>query len=441
KPQPPIASNGFAVTKAIVNDRVGNVSEYLFDYENRLLRLRQFTGRAVPGVTSTETNNRPTGPLRASDPVFFETDYQWNLDSRPTQITFPNGNSVTNTYELALNPNASRRSRGNLRIRQSLPGPLGGDQAAITETFVYDTTFGCACGFNFATQATDGRGNTTYNSYDSHGNKTNTIPPIPSAAESFVWNQYGQRTVHVLPDNGSGYHRTDVMNYYTNGPQAGYLPQSIVDANGLALTTSYGYDTVGNVILITDPRGNNSTNVVNQLNQVVRQISRPVSTANGLVSYQRDTYYDANNNVVQVNVQNINDQGVLQSNAYLTNTMAYDILNYPVSIAQEVDPTHNVVTAYAYDANRNRILTSYGQATSGADPFNILGAAYDERNLVYRAIRGQGGPIQSTTQYNYDGNLNLVETIQGLEDAAAPRIANFTWDGYNRRTSLTDPMA
>ena len=378
--------------------------------------------------------------MRASDPVFFETDYQWNLDSRPTQITFPNGNSVTNTYELALNPNASRRSRGNLRIRQSLPGPLGGDQAAITETFIYDTTFGCACGFNFATQATDGRGNTTYNSYDSHGNKTNTIPPIPSAAESFAWNQYGQRTIHVLPDNGSGYRRRDTMTYYATGTQNGYLSQQIVDSQTLALTTSYQYDMVGNVVRTVDPRGNDSTNIVNQLNQVVQEISRAVSTTSGLVRYQRYLSYDANNNLVQVDVQNVDANGVLSANPYLTTTYAYDILDHLTNTVQEVDQAHNVVTQFAYDANRNRTLARSGEAANGHQPNNVLSTLYDERNLPFRVIRALGDPGQSTTQSDYDGNGNLLRTSQGLEDIAAPHVTTYANDGYNRLATTADAM-
>jgi RHS repeat-associated protein len=440
KPQPPIASNGFAVTKAIVNDRVGNVSEYLFDYENRLLRLRQFTGRAVPGLTSTETSNRPTGPLRASDPVFFETDYQWNLDSKPTQITFPNGNSVTNTYELALNPNASRRSRGNLRARTTLPGPLGGDQAAITETFVYDTTFGCACGFNFATQATDGRGITTYHAYDDRGNRTNTIYPVLSTVEDFEYNAFGQMTAHVLPDNGSGYRRRDTITYYATGTQNGYLSQQIVDSQILALTTSYQYDTVGNVVRMVDPRGNDATNVVNQLNQVVEEISRAVSTTSGLVRYQRYLSYDADNNLVQVDVQNVDANGVLAANPYLTTTYAYDILDHVTNTVQEVDQSRNVVRQFAYDANRNRTLARSGEAANGHQPNNVVSTLYDERNLLFREIRALGDPGQSTTQSDYDADGNLIRTSQGLEDGAGVRYTIFGYDGFNRRTTTMDAM-
>lgn len=303
---------------------------------------------------------------------------------------------------------------------------------------LYDTTFGCSCGFNFATQVTDGRGNTTYHAYDNHGNRTNTIHAVSSAVEDFEHNSYGQPTAHVLPDNGSGYRRRDVMTYYTNGPQAGYLRQQIVDSQNLALTTTYEYDAVGNVLRLIDPSGDDSTNIVNQLNQIVREISHAITTSNGVVRYQRDFVYDANNNVVQADVQNVDESGGVSTNGYLTTTYAYDDLNRLTNVTQEVDPSHNVVTQYAYDASGNRILVVNGEASNGHQPNNVVSTLYDERNLLYREIRAPSDPAQSTTQFDYDANGNLSRTSQGLEDA--PLSTLYAYDGFNRRTTTTDAM-
>src|SRR5206468_6011113 len=124
----PALSNYFARIKVILNDRVGDVSESLYDAGNRGVDRRAFTGRAVPGTPTTETQNRPAGQLRTNDPPYFETRMEWNADSLLTRIVHPNGNSMENTYELVLNPAADPRARGNLRSRRQLPGPLGGDQ-------------------------------------------------------------------------------------------------------------------------------------------------------------------------------------------------------------------------------------------------------------------------------------------------------------------------
>ena len=437
-PQIPGVGNDFATIKIIVNDRVGNVSEYLYDGGNRCVDHRAFTGRAVPGQTTTETVNRPANPLRPADPAYFETHYQWNIDSRPTRIVYPNGNVVENTYELALDANAPRRYRGNLRTRRQLPGPLGGDQAEIVEQFEYNTgAGGCCGGDNFVTRAVDGRGNETLHNYDAHGNRTHTQHRIASIVEDWEYNTFGQMTAHVLPDNGSGSRRRDEMTYYAGGPQKGYLQGQIMDAGGFNLLQTYEYNAVGDVIRQVDPRGHDTLYLVNALDQVVRQTSREVTNGSG-VRYQRDTYYNANDNVVRADIQNIDELGILQANTHFTTTFDYEILNRPIRMTQEVDPGHNVVMEYAYDANRNRTLVRNGEAVNGNQPANIVSTFYDERDLLFREIRAVGSADQSTTLSDYDTNGNLSRTSQGLE--SIPRNTLYTYDGYNRRIARTDPM-
>ena len=296
--------------------------------------------------------------------------------------------------------------------------------------------------FNFVATGTDGRGNVTTYSYDANGNRTNVINRIPSIVEDLQYNSYGQMTAHTLPDNGSSHRRRDMMTYYSSGPENGYLQSRVVDNSGFNLTTTYQYDGVGNPIRVVDPRGNDSTNIVNALNQVVRQISRPVATAtNGPVRYQNDFYYDANDNVVRVDVQNRDDSGaVAASIPAFTTTSTYDILNDVLSRTQEADTNHNVVTAYSYDADQNRILTRFGEATAGRQIDNVVQTTLDERDLTFLEIRAPGSSIQSSTQYDYDSNGNLIRASQGLEDGLHARVTLYAYDGYDRRVTTTDPM-
>ncbi|MCI0633023.1 MAG: hypothetical protein L0206_03785, partial [Actinobacteria bacterium] len=132
---------------AIVNDRVGNVSDFLFDERGRCVRLREFTGRANPDMPTTATLNRPQNRLRAGDPPVFETFWRHNEDSLVTAVVHPNGNETRHVYELELDPQAPWRSRGNLRELHRLPGthqPVG-NQNAIVETFEYHMGFGGCC--------------------------------------------------------------------------------------------------------------------------------------------------------------------------------------------------------------------------------------------------------------------------------------------------------
>jgi RHS repeat-associated protein len=439
-PQLPGADNNESTLKVIIRDRMGNVMENYYNAGGLLALTREFTGRADPTQPTTEVANRPIGKLRPDDPAFFETRCEYNLDSQQTRIVYPNGNVKEMVYEADLNPDTSAKTRGNLRIVRSLPGAHtpAGDQPVLTEEYEYDSGFGCpACGFNFVTKYTDRRGNLTLSQYDDRGNLLARTNRIASIVDTFAYNERGQMTNHVTPDNGGGYHRADAMVYYTSGPQNGYLKQEIRDANTLALATTYEYDAVGNVVRKIDPRGNETRFVVNQLNQVVREIFPEVIPGSG-VRYQTDSYYDANNNKVRVDVLNVDDQGVLRPNDHFTTTYEYEILNNLVRQTREVSPTNSVVIEYGYDANRNRNLVRYGEATAGRQPDNVVRTDFDERNFFFREIRAPGASLQSTLQHDYDANGNRVAIRQGTEDA--PRIVQQVYDGYNRRVAAVDAM-
>jgi len=443
-PQTPGLDNNQAVIKTIVNDRVGNVTEYFYDVGNRLVLLREFTGRANAGDFTTEASNRPTGKLRSDDPDFFETRYEYNADFRPTRIIHPNGDITENVYEADLNPNAPPRTRSNLRVVRRLPGthlPVG-DQDLIEESFEYNSDFGCAgCGFNFVTKYTDGRGNITQSQYDERGNLTNRMHQIPSITEQFEYNARGQMTKHIQPDNGNGSRRVDVMNYYEGGPQFGYLRQEISDAPNFALTTTYEYDVVGNLLKKIDPRGHDTQYIVNQLDQIVREISPEVVDGSG-IRYTKDFFYDANNNLIRIETQNrvaLADGGdIVTANPSWTTTFDYEILNKLIRKSEEVEAGRFRVTEYAYDGNRNRTVARFGEATAGRQTNNVVQMLYDERNLPFREIRGPGSPDQSTTQSDYDGNRNLVRAQQGIEEA--PRVTEMMYDSYDRLVQRIDPM-
>ncbi|UCC29379.1 MAG: hypothetical protein JSU86_14400 [Phycisphaerales bacterium] len=456
-PQTPTSENGFAITKTIVNDRNGNVREYFYNASNQAVIQREYTGQADPDLPTTETQNRPTGQLRPGDPPYFESRWLYNAHSLPTLVIHPNLNGELFVYDES-NPNP--RSRGNLLEHCWLPGPLGGDQVQICEYFEYDDGFGGCCGTNFVIRHVDGRGNETLHDYDEHGNRIHTTHRIPSIVEDWEYNPCGQMCAHILPDNGSGHRRRDEYAYH---PQplpdceqcGGYLKDEIVDATGFALTTTYEYDDVGNITRVTDPRGHDTQYVYNQLNQVVREISREVTDGSG-VRYERDTFYDANDNVVRVDIQNIDDQGnVVSENIHFTTIYEYEILNYRIRSCEEAgshdvprDPPkldcselpegEFITTEYEYDENRNRTLVRYGEAVEGRQPYNMVRTLYDERDLVFREIRAEGDPDQSTTQYDYDGNRNRTRVSRGLEDIL--RVTDYTYDGYDRLVSSLDPM-
>ncbi len=450
----PEASNNFATLRVIRNDRVGNVEEWFYNSCNRVVMIREFTGRANPGLVTTDTANRPTGQVRATDPAFFETRYTWNNDALPTLVLFSNGNSIENTYELALNPMAERRSRGNLRQTRRLPGPLGGDQSQIVELFTYDPSS------NLCASHTDGRGNTTTYTYDPAGNRLQTVHRVSTAVENFQYNAFGQMTRHILPPNGSGFRREDAFTYYPPlDIMHGLQSSARVDDTGFGLTTTFEYDAVGNMTRIVDPLGNDDLFVFNQLNQVVLHRSRAVMLGSppAPVRYETETFYDANNRAAHASVLNVNEEGIADAaNPHLTTLQEFDVLNNVVRTCREKGsfnvprnppqlscaglPTTEFITGEnEYDGNRNLSLTRNGQAVLGADPTNVVALAYDERDLLYREVRAPGSDDQSSVQCDYDGNGNLIRRLIGLESVPV-RTVTTQFDGYDRAVLVTDPM-
>jgi RHS repeat-associated protein len=437
-PQAPDAGNNYTIARTITNDRVGNVTEHFFGNRNQLLMLRQYTGRADTDLpTSINPDaNPPTNKLRSSDPDYFETRYQYNSEYLPTQVDYPNGNYVTNVYEIDIHPDAAARSRGNLRETHRYAGSLGGDQTQIDESFEYNPNF------NFITRYTDARGNETLYDYDPNGNRIRTEyirPSDPNIVHQWQYNGFGQVTDHNLPDNGNGSKRKDSYSYYSNlaDPHYGYLKDVVIDADNFALTTTYEYDAVGNVIGITDPNGNDTQFIYNQLNQVVRRISHEVTGSSG-VRYESDTHYDENDNVVRVDIRDIDDHGILQPDPNITTIYEYDLLDRLIRTTAEVDDGNSVVTEYEYDDNSNLILTRSGEATNGNQPDNVVRTLYDERDMLFQVIRAEGDSNHSTTQYDYDGNGNIISVHEGLEDT--PHTTTSQYDGYNRRINVIDPM-
>jgi len=143
-------SNSFATVQTIVNDYVGNVSEYLFDSRQRCVSVREFTGRANPALPTTATENRPSGKLRPEDPDYFETRWEWNADSLCKREVGPGGQQVQCVYESDFDKSTPARKRADCRVVREIASgggvDLDGDGVADTSERVwhyeYDPRFG-----------------------------------------------------------------------------------------------------------------------------------------------------------------------------------------------------------------------------------------------------------------------------------------------------------
>ena len=123
------------ISRTTITDRRGNQTHHDFSPLGHMVRKTEVLA---------DQNDAVTG---------FSYDDEGNLLTQ----TFPEGNSLTNTYDSS---HASRRSQGNLLRTLQLPGPRGGAQGNKISNFTYEPIF------NQLRSSTDPRGNTTTYSFD-----------------------------------------------------------------------------------------------------------------------------------------------------------------------------------------------------------------------------------------------------------------------------------
>ena len=110
------------IFQTTATDRNGNVTQYQFNQLYNVVDVQQMT-RGV----------------RAGDPSFYETKYQYDQDYRLLQETLPQGNTFTYTYDTT---NPERFSQGNLlSVTETPDAARGGDQTAVTTTYTYEPIY------------------------------------------------------------------------------------------------------------------------------------------------------------------------------------------------------------------------------------------------------------------------------------------------------------
>jgi len=123
------------VFRTTVTDRNGNRTEYQSNQLGNIVRSREFANRKI----------------RARDPEFFETRYEYNKDGELTRLTSSEGNRTDYVYD---EQNSDRFQQGNLLSQTMTPDRTrGGDQASIKSATTYEPIY------NQARTAIEPRGN------------------------------------------------------------------------------------------------------------------------------------------------------------------------------------------------------------------------------------------------------------------------------------------
>ena len=460
-----------ATTLCIVNDRRGVVTEYRLNDRGNPVSEQVFTGFADPGLVTTTVDNRPSGPLRGTDPIYFETTAEYDTEGKPEHLTLPRGNRVELVYDAAA---PERHGEDDPILVTRDVGAVGGTVPLLQTAVTYEPEH------HLVETLTDPRGHTTSYFYDYQEAQLGDLngdgvtdgalglpvrierPPVTvglaaAGGDQVVvvtleYNPFGQLVRRV---DGAG-EVTEYAYYPENDPDGdgedlvpgldpatgGYLREVRVDPGGLGLAVEFQYDRVGNPVAVTDARGHTTTVEFNQLDQVVRIQSPALDAfdADGSAVYERSFLYDANDNVVATweELENSADDSLADTPGFdrataLEVRLEYDVLDNVTAVTREVGglaqfPDSSVRTELEYDASENLVVTRHPNGDEDA-------RLYDERDLLFQAVVGAAdyALAASVTTLDYDPNGNLARTTH-------PNPANvetFAYDGFDRLAGRT----
>jgi RHS repeat-associated protein len=358
--------------------------------------------------TTKRTYDLAGRPLRVTDATDNSTETSFDLAGRPIEVKDLNSSgttlrSTTFGYDLAGNQ-ISQTSAEQHTIRQSfdalnrpvtLTEPVSGSEEIVTR-FGYDSN-------GARTKLTDGRGNTTWTTYNSLGLVEKVIEPAT-----------------------------------TQHP------------NEADRTWTYGYDKAGNNTSIHQPGGVQITRAYDHLGRLTQENGSGGSAATA----QRTFDYDPAGQLTTAGDYTLeyNDRGLLTKLAQPTSqpvTMAYDEsgnLTQRVDaagtaaftwddanrVATASDPVTGRTWTYGYDkVNRVESLTSTNPANTQTFGYDDLGRATSQ------ILTSSTGTELAKITYGWDKDDNLTtKTTTGLAGAGAN---SYTYDHANRLTSWTAP--
>jgi RHS repeat-associated protein len=335
-------------------------------------------------------------------------------------ITFPEGNTITYTYDVG-SPNL--RARANVIAVEKDPGTRGGPM--LTAAFAYDERYNLLSG-----ASTDFGGNPITYSVTSDGRDVEEIRFGAAGTMSVDYDDHGQVESITTPDGL----RVELDYDAASGFKT-------AERNG-GIETGFGYDSsvaglLGMPASITLPRGAAIGNQYDERLQLTQM------TRGGLTEKRA---YDENGNVVKID-------RTVGSGASRVEERRYDQINFLEEVkllGVEVDGAPaDLTTKFTPDAaGRVHEVTYPGGETKTLE--------YDDRGHLTKMTLGQyveeytrdrhgnllelkqGGDVTRT--YVYDGHDRLIELHKKLD--TGEEVTTFSYFGAGELASLlvTDPM-
>lgn len=260
---------------------------------------------------------------------------------------------------------------------------------------------------------------------------TPTLPddaPGGTVVEKFeAYDKRGRLLRHVNPVGV-----VTINTYFsdTDGRKEGYRQRTVVDPDGLAITTEYEVDELGRVFAVHLPRSVGAPDghfvtrtTYNELDQVVEVI------ASEPFAFTIRRFYDRNGKLEREERDAKDEMGVDLPDAPEVRTFEYDEeFNLVEETLGGSDLSTHLVTRHCYDTAGQRVLTILPRR-------NQIRFRYDERLLPVAQTLGAGTKDAATTRTEYDGDSRVRRT----QDARGnPTIS--TLDPFGRVIAEEDAL-
>lgn len=319
----------------------------------------------------------------------FETTSEYDGLNRITKRTLPEGNALQATYD----------ANNNILTNTWVPKP-GSGLSNIQCTFTYDTTWAKL------KTVLDGNGKTYTYGYDpANGNLlTITKPTVGGFTPQITMTYNGRGQLLTMTDE------TGIVSKLNYDASTEKLTSVVGDFNAgvghLNLTTSLGYDTVGNINSVTDPNGNQTTAVYDNERRMTQ------STSAAPFSYVTNIAYNVNGLVTSVQRQ-------------VTSTPTWQTVTYGYSISDKIGSITDPVghqTVWTYDgADRVQTMTD----AQG----RLFQYAYDALNRI-STVTDPTSTIADTETYTNNG-------AKKTRKDAAGNVTQYAYDGFDRPSLTT----
>lgn len=352
-------------------------------------------------------NSAFAGSKYCTRPQFEIQDYagqglttSWVYDGldRLVQTTQPEGGQTLYSYA-SINPWAN-----NIATVTQVPKPGANPPASLVTSYTWHPTF------NKPVTVTDPLGLVTTLGYD--GNTGNLLTTVADSGTSPHFNATTTVTYNPLGLPASVRNPVGVVTEFQYD-LLGNRTAIVADAAGLRRTTAFAYDSVGNVVATTDPRGGVTTNRWDAGRQLLTTTSPGTPAApSGLVT---ENTYDPNGQVVQTRQ--------MAGGAVLTTASASYTLTGKTATA--TDPRGNV-TRYAYDLLDRLASVTDPMSRSTQFTYTVLSQPYRTYNTAIQAA-----PLLEQA-WKPDG------VAASLKDANG-NTTTFGYDRFNRLTRTAYP--